>query len=435
MTFADVKTQADDSVGSMLACPLIDAVECLTAQLLGVAHEFTGSHPNEHPETSKGGAQTVAGPRRNARNISVTLYDSITFELVEGDDGLGCDHTVAPAAGVGSVQAVIWAAVMPLTSPSVLLIRLDAIGDALALTPLLAALRERAIPVDLVMRAVNAEIFSSRAARTTYIVPFSLRSSTLANRREIRAFGARLRENGYTDTLIASEDPGGYRLARAVGSLHRVGFVNGLGKPLKTIWASLILTRAIVRSAGLDLRAPHESVVLWELGRQLLGDMPIPRDPSVLRPIVLENDVPRGTRIAFQVSDKWERLGIDFAHVVRALRATAQVGTVHAIAASSESAYAQRIEAASGIAVERFGALTPWKEAIANAAAVVAPDSGAVHLAGMVGTPTVAIFPPIRDFDLQLARWAPWAAPYRALRADGTWPDRVPAALHDLLER
>lgn len=324
---------------------------------------------------------------------------------------------------------------MPLNSPSVLVIRLDAIGDALALTPLLAALRERAIPVDLVMRAVNAEIFSSRAARAIYVAPFTLRSSTLANRRAIRQFGARLRENEYSDTLVATEDPGGYRLAGAVGSQHRVGFVNGWGKPFKTIWASLMLTRAIVRSAGLDARAPHECVVLWQLGAPLLGDMAIPRDATMLRPLILENDVSRGERIAFQISDKWERLGIEFAQVVRALRATAQIGVVHAIAASSESAYAQRVEAASGITVERFAALTPWKEAIANAAAIVAPDSGAVHLAGMVGTPTVAVFPPIRDFDLQLARWAPWAAPYRALRAEGNWPDQIPGALHGLLDR
>jgi ADP-heptose:LPS heptosyltransferase len=324
---------------------------------------------------------------------------------------------------------------MPMISPSVLVIRLDAIGDALALTPLLAALRAHTIPVDLVMRTVNAEIFSSRAARAIYIAPFTLRSSTLANRRAIRQFGARLRTNAYSDTLIATEDPGGYRLARAVDSPDRTGFVNGWGKPFKTMWASFILTRRIVRSAGLDARAPHECEVLWRLGKQLLGDTPIPRDASVLRPLLLEKDVPRGEHIAFQVSDKWERLGIGSGQVVRALTATARAGAVRAIAAASESAYAQLIETMSGIPVERFASLAPWKDAIANATAVVAPDSGAVHVAGMVGTPTVAVFPPIRDFDLQLARWAPWAAPYRALRAEANWPDQVPGALHDLLDR
>ena len=87
---------------------------------------------------------------------------------------------------------------------------------------------------------------------------------------------------------------------------------------------------------------------------------------------------------------------------------------------------------ATGIAVESFSDVTPWKAAIAGAAALVTPDSGALHVAGMLGTPTVAVFPPVRDFDLQLARWSPWAAPFRAVRADGDWPARVVSGLQEL---
>ena len=35
----------------------------------------------------------------------------------------------------------------------------------------------------------------------------------------------------------------------------------------------------------------------------------------------------------------------------------------------------------------------------------------------MIGTPVVAVFPPSRDYALQVARWAPWAAPHRIVRA------------------
>ena len=322
---------------------------------------------------------------------------------------------------------------MPQTSPSVLVIRLDGIGDALALTPLLAALRARAIPVDLVLRAVNAEIFSSRAARAVHVAPFALRSSTPENRRAIADFGAQLRAQAYTHILIATEDPGGYRLARAVGARHRTGFINGWGKPFKTLWASTILSRAIVRTAGLDRRAPHECEVLWKLGAGLTGDASIPRDPNVLRPLILEQDVPREERVAFQVSDKWERLGIGFDQVVRALRAAAEFHAVHPIAAASESAYAQRIAAAAGIEVECYAQLAPWKNAIAGAAALIAPDSGALHLAGMLGIPTVAVFPADRDFALQTARWSPWAAPHRIIRADGDWPHAAAESLNELL--
>ena len=324
---------------------------------------------------------------------------------------------------------------MPKTSPSVLVIRLDAIGDALALTPLLAALRQRAIPVDLVLRAVNAEIFSSRAARAVYVAPFALRSSTLENRQSIAEFGALLRASDYADVLVATEDPGGYRLARAVEAPARVGFVNGWGKPFKTLWARSILTRAVVRSAGLDPQAPHECEVLWKLGAALVGDAPIPRDPNLLRPLILDRDVARSDYIAFQVSDKWERLGIEFEQVVNALQATAQVAPVRAIAAAREGAYAQRVADASGVPVERYTSLAPWKESIAAAACLVAPDSGAVHVAGMVGTPTVAVYPPIRDLSLQITRWAPWAAPYRTVVAEQGWPERAASGVADLLRR
>jgi hypothetical protein len=175
--------------------------------------------------------------------------------------------------------------------------------------------------------------------------------------------------------------------------------------------------------------------VLWKLGARFVDGDAIPRDPNRLRPLVLENDVARGERIGFQVTDKWERLGIGLPQVVHALRAATELGPIHAIAAEGEAAYAQRIAEAAGIEVERYSSLGPWKDAIAAAAVLVAPDSGAVHVAGMVGTPTLAVYPPIRDFDLQLARWAPWAAPYRALRAERDWPGQVPTALHGLLDR
>jgi ADP-heptose:LPS heptosyltransferase len=322
---------------------------------------------------------------------------------------------------------------MPQTSPSVLVIRLDAIGDALALTPLLAEMRKRAIPVDVVLRAVNAEAYSSRATRAVYVAPFALRSSTAANRQAIAAFGARLGKNAYSHVLVATEDPGGYRLARAIGAPQRVGFVNGWGKPFKTLWARAMLTQAIVRSAGLDPNAPHECDVLWKLGESLVDGATISRDPSVLRPLILDAEIPRGTTIAFQVSDKWERLGMDFTQVVRALRAASELGTVRAIAATSEAAYAQRVADAAHVQVESYSSLGPWKEAIAGAAALVAPDGGAIHVAGMVGTPTVAVYRPIRDLDLQIARWAPWAAPHRSISAQDVWSNEVAVSLRELL--
>lgn len=314
---------------------------------------------------------------------------------------------------------------MAQSSPSVLIIRLDAIGDALALTPLLAALSEREIPVDLVMRHVNAGIFSKRAAREVFVAPFELRSSNKENLAEIERFGTQLRIKNYSHVLVATEDPGGYRLAKAVGAPNRIGFVNGFGKPLKTIWASRMLTKTIHRSAGLDPEAPHECEVLFKLGRGLLSPSAYPtQDSDILRTFVLDRDVQPGNRIVFQVTDKWDRLGIKFEDVVLALHAFSLRGNVRAISSASENDYAMRVSVASRIDVEIVQSLDEWKEAIASAAMLVAPDSGALHVAGMIGTPVIAVFP-TANFKLQVARWSPWASVSRIISAEPGWPSKI----------
>jgi ADP-heptose:LPS heptosyltransferase len=323
---------------------------------------------------------------------------------------------------------------MPKSSPSVLIIRLDAIGDALALTPLLAAFRANSIPVDLVLRPVNADVFSSRAARRAITSEFDLRSSRPANLAAIEAFGTQLAARQYTHVLVATEDPSGYRLALATGAPVRVGFSNAWGKPVKALWSRQFLTKRIYRSAGLDRRGPHECEVLFRLGSALLGDVSKPtRDLSQLRPLVLESEPPNDERIALQITDKWERLGIGFAQVVDLVRRLAGFGALRLMASAGEHEYAARISHATGEDVEWFAAMAPWKAAIAAAAALVTPDGGALHVAGMVGTPTVAVFPPSGRFSLQAARWSPWAAPHRIVRADAGWPARAVNALAQLL--
>ena len=51
----------------------------------------------------------------------------------------------------------------------------------------------------------------------------------------------------------------------------------------------------------------------------------------------------------------------------------------------------------------------------------------------MIGTPTVAAFPPTAQFALQTARWSPWAAPYRIVKMDAAWPIVAEDAVEDLL--
>jgi ADP-heptose:LPS heptosyltransferase len=321
------------------------------------------------------------------------------------------------------------------SSPSVLIIRLDAIGDALALTPLLAAFAQRAIPADLILRPANANIFSSRAARRVIVSDVTLRSSDRSNLKRIESFGHELRAHAYSHVLVATEDPGGYRLAKSVGAPTRVGFSNGWGKPFKALWTRAFLTDVVYRTAGLDPRAPHESAVLFTLGRSLLGDAAPSRDLTLLRPLVLEREPPSDERVVIQISDKWQRLHIDFDRVAELVRRAAHAVPLRLVSAKAERDYAHAIASAVAIDVECFDDVEAWKEAIAAARGLIAPDSGALHVAGMVGTPTVAVFPPSPNAELQTARWSPWAAPFRLVRAEDEWPARALETLGSLLAR
>jgi ADP-heptose:LPS heptosyltransferase len=322
---------------------------------------------------------------------------------------------------------------MPKVSPSVLIIRLDAIGDALALTPSIAALRRQAIAVDVVLRHANAEAFASRAVRDVIVADFALRDDTRSNVHAIERLGRGLRERRYTHVAIATEDPGGYRLAAAIGAPTRAGFEDPWTKPLKALWSRRIVTKRVYRSARLTAHSVHECATLFKLIEPLVGDEIPTRDLAQLRPLVLDVEPPRDDRVAVQITDKWGRLGISLESVVDLVRRLAASGELHLLSSRSEFGYAQSVERATGIAVSYFDDLPSWKGAIAAAVALVAPDSGAVHVAGMTGTPVVAVFPPMRLYDAWVARWAPWAAVHRIVRADEGWPARAADALALLL--
>ena len=305
------------------------------------------------------------------------------------------------------------------SSPSVLIVRLDAIGDALALVPLLAALRERGARVDIVLSTKNAGVFSKSAVDRVYV--------------EEPGLGARLARNAYDYALVATEDASGYRIARESGAPARIGFQNGWGKPLKSLWARLLLTRTVYRTAGLDPRAPHECQVLFQLGSEITGASPVPRDAEVLRAFVVDTKPRRDERVVMQITDKWQRLGAATADVADLARDLQQRHPMRFVAAESEREYAQTLATDAGVSVAYFRELGPWKEAIASAKAVVAPDSGAVHVAGMTGTPVVAAFAE-KHFALQTGRWSPWAAPYKLVEIAGDWPRTAAAALDELAQ-
>lgn len=314
-----------------------------------------------------------------------------------------------------------------------LIIRLDAIGDALALTPTIAALRRQAIPVDAVLTSSNARAFAPQALREVIVAAFELRSNTRPNVAAIESLGRMLRERRYTHALVATEDPGGYRLAAAVAAPARIGFADPWTKPLKAFWTSRLLTSSIYRSARLTPQTAHECETLFRLAASLTGEREPTHDLARLRPLVLEAEPAPDDRVAVQITDKWERLGIPIERVVDLVRRLAAAGNLRLLSSRDESEYGERVTRATGLAVTYFDDLPDWKAAIGAAPAIVTPDSGALHVAGSIGTPVVGVFPVERLYGARVARWAPWAAPHRIVRADDGWPARAADALAQLL--
>lgn len=309
---------------------------------------------------------------------------------------------------------------MTIIPPAVLIVRLDAIGDAVTTVPMIAALRRYGLGIGAVLTDRNADVFAPGAIDAVYVA----RNGKLTPPVPRGAYGV---------ALIATEKPEGYRIARASAATQRIGFENGWGKPVKTLWVRRICTQTVYRTAGLDPNAPHEYEVVFKLAQTLLPDACAPRDPAVLRPVLLDRPPEPDDAIGIQVTDKWERLGADPRDVATLIASVTERNPTRLFGADAERAYCERVSRACNVPVELFDTLRAWKNAIASCRALLAPDSGAVHIAGMIGTPVVACFASA-EFALQSARWAPWAAPYQIVRIEGErWPIVAADALRALL--
>ncbi len=328
----------------------------------------------------------------------------------------------------------------------ILLVRLDGIGDAAVCAPLLAALRETGHEIGVALTTRNAGLFARGAILAEHVlerIPWPAHGSTRESTARANAEIAAMR---YDAALIASEEPEAFALAAPIR--ERVGFTTGWARPLKTLWVRARTTRAVSRSQRVGGEDAHEAEVMYRLGAGLVRRDAPPADAGMLRPFLSGDDVraigvasssdddldttgatsisdddvnmtgfasavarrPSGSLIV-QAGPKWLSTGVP-ADVQRAVFARL---APHAriVCAPGDAAAVREL---TGIAPETFGGLRPWVEALASARAVVTVDTGAAHVAGMLGTPVVDIFPDAH-FAAQVRRWRPWASPYRAFRA------------------
>ena len=306
---------------------------------------------------------------------------------------------------------------------NVLLVRADGIGDALACVPLIAALRAAGHAVGAVLGAANRDVFSVAAVAPVHVlerIPWPRHGSTPRSRQRALA-DARLAS--YDVALVASEEIEAYAFARAARIPRRVGFVNGFEKPLKTLRVRPLLTTAIRRPASASRVREHEVETLFRLGARLSREAEPTRDVARLRPLVVDGTPAVHGAAVIQVSRKLASAGLTpaaYAALVAELRACG----VRAIATGDDERCV--VEVVEAGAEPHFGlSLREWKALICGARVLVTPDSGAAHVAGMLGVPCVDCFAPGAATAHDILRWRPWAAAYRAIVLD---PARSPVA-------
>jgi Glycosyltransferase family 9 (heptosyltransferase) len=301
-----------------------------------------------------------------------------------------------------------------------MLVRLDGIGDAAVCVPLVAALRAAGHAVGVALTTRNAGLFAPEAIVAEHVlkrIPWPAHGSTAESTARARAEIAAMR---YDAALIASEEPEAFELAAPIR--ERTGFTTGWARPLKTFWVRARTTRTVSRSQRIGGEDAHEVEIIYRLGAGLVREERPPADPSSLRPQLLPSDVTlslskgestsRHSRTTIvQTGPKWTAVGVS-PQTQRAIFTTL-APRARLIAAPSD---AGAVREHTGIVPETFATTRAWIEALAGADLVVTVDTGAAHVAGMLGTPVVDVFPDAH-FEAQVRRWRPWASPYRAVRA------------------
>jgi ADP-heptose:LPS heptosyltransferase len=307
----------------------------------------------------------------------------------------------------------------------ILLVRADGVGDALVCAPLVAALRDAGHELGAVLGSLNRDALAARAFARVHVlerIPWPSHGSTVKSRRIALA---QVRAVRYDVALIASEEVEAYRFAREAGIPTRVGFVNGWEKPFKTLGVAPLLTHRLLRAASAGRAREHEAETLFRLGAAFVPEHAPTRELGRLRELILDDAPAPGRYVALQVSRKLEGSGLDAAAYVALARALAAGGHLVRLL-GDDGALVRELATRAGVGGSTGLSTAAWKAHLAAARAVVTPDSGAAHVAGMLGIPCVDVFAPAGATVRDVARWRPWAAPYRAVVLD---PTRSPEAV------
>jgi ADP-heptose:LPS heptosyltransferase len=300
----------------------------------------------------------------------------------------------------------------------ILLVRLDGVGDAALCVPALEGLR-RAFPTatfGAVCSPANAALYSDRVERI----------HVLAKDAPVSSLREELVATHYAKALVATEEVAGYELARMSGAPERAGFWHRFHKPFKSLWQRAQLTHAIYRPAAGTQVSEHEVQTLYRLAHALGAANPAPAEPEELRAwLRIEPSAEAASAagaVGIQITPKWRTLGYTPSAIAAVLSETfaklADARGVFIAAKSDEDLAVASFEHVAPAVKPRVRlaislSLPRWLGVVDALDTLVTPDTGAAHVAGMLGRRVVDIFD-TQDYERLSSQWHPWAGSWRS---------------------
>jgi heptosyltransferase-3 len=294
-----------------------------------------------------------------------------------------------------------------------LVVKLRHHGDVLLAAPVLSVLKAKGLEVDALVYDDTAPMLEGHPALAQlHVVGRKWRNTGFSRINFERELFGELRARRYDLLVHLSEQPRGAWLARTLGARYSVApRIADRGR----FWAQSF--------THLYPIAPRRHQV--EVNLDALRRIGVQPDPS-LRKVVFNPGDGAARRIASLVPERFvhlhpasrwrfkcwpaeknaeliERLAADgFPVVITAAPDPAEVSFANEILKKTKA-----VNLAGQLSIKELGALT------ARAALFVGVDSMPMHLAGAMGTPTVALFGPSGEDE-----WGPWGVPHRVVRSD-----------------
>lgn len=311
----------------------------------------------------------------------------------------------------------------------ILLIRLDHMGDAILMAPMLDALRRRC-PDAAITCLVSSRTYPvfEHDRRIDQLATFDLHGASGAEKRRLAGW---VRRQGFDLVIALTEKFWAAMWSLYSGAPLRIGFDAGLYQPLQLLWRLPAFNHRIRTQNDPHVVSPFHEVqrylrLLEPLGVSVeAGPITVGLDPAA----------------AAWAHEQWERLELSPAAIPVGVHFCEMWGTegwqpslaldiidellrqderivVIGTAGPGEAALLEHLQ--GRLPTRRFRLVSgmtfsQWVELVKRFRAYLSYETGSAHIGAAAGVPTAMVFP-WQWYLHRSSRWHPWGVPYRTLR-------------------